>query len=259
MRAKKNFGQNFLKSDSIINKIVEQINPGDGTPIVEIGPGMGALTIPLAKSGTDILAVEFERNAYREIKKRTSEFENVSVSNADFLSLTNNDINYNQFKLVGNLPYNITSPVIDWAIRYSEQISSAIFMVQLEVARRITSAPGNKDWSPLAIFTQLRYNVQFCFEVKPEHFTPPPKVTSAVIRLDPKKVTILENKERFKTLISAAFKQRRKQLQNNLATEMSLTSDQILAAFDKLGVPKNIRAEQLSIEQFIALDRLLVQ
>lgn len=258
MRAKKNFGQNFLNSKSIIDRIIELINPEDGMPIVEIGPGLGALTIPLAKSRVNILAVELERAAYKAITKLTSEFDNVSVINADFLSLTTNDIEFNQFKLVGNLPYNITSPIIDWSIKNSDRISSALFMVQLEVARRITSGPGNKDWSPLAIFTQLCYDARFCFEVKPEHFSPPPKVTSAIIRLDSKDEIILDNKPRFENLIRSAFKQRRKQLLNNLVPGYAATSGQVLAAFDKLGVPKNIRAEQLSIEQFIGLDRLLV-
>ena len=166
-RAKKRLGQNFLISDEIVNRIAQLINPVKGEKIIEIGPGRGALTLRLAEMKTAVTAVEFDRDLIGHLQELLSEYPDIKIINADFLDYLPE---WRKFILVGNLPYNITSPVIDWTIRYYSRITRAVFLIQKEVAHRIAASPGNKDWSPLTIFTQLYYNVRLCFDVAARHF-----------------------------------------------------------------------------------------
>jgi len=248
--AKKRLGQNFLESESVVRDIQKVIAPVAGDRIIEVGPGTGALTRMLADSGAQVWAVEFDRDLIDGLKKALSDYANVKIVNADFL---NYDPDWDSFKLVGNLPFNITSPAIDWSIRHRGKIKRAVFMVQKEVAKRLASSPGMKDWSPLAIFTQLHFRVDICFEVDPQSFNPPPKVTSAVILLTPQESVEIANVKMFESVVRTAFRQRRKLLANNLAPELindRRTLDKLLG---ELGLGENIRAEELSIAQFLKL------
>jgi len=257
-KAKKKFGQHFLNSDTVINRIIDAIEPAAGEAIVEIGPGCGALTVPLAESGARVLAVELERSVYAAISKSLANCENVSVVNRDFLSMTAEGTGFDRFKLVGNLPYNITSPVIDWVVENREKIVSAVFMVQREVANRLTSQPGSKDWSPMAILTGLYFDIESCFNVPPRSFTPPPKVDSTVIRLAPSSRPQPSDYSKFEKVVRASFRSRRKLLVNNLVPHLCDEPAVVREILERLDVPQNIRAEEFPTEKFFELTEYLV-
>jgi 16S rRNA (adenine1518-N6/adenine1519-N6)-dimethyltransferase len=258
-RAKRRLGQHFLTSQAVIDRIVETIAPQPGQTIVEVGAGRGVLTLPLARSGAKVIAVEFDRDLIGHVKRAVLDFSNVEVINCDFVRFNPSDIGLDRFVLAGNLPYNITSPVIDWCVRYRKMILSAVFMVQREMAARVASTPGHKDWSPLAIFTQLHFEVQHCFDVSPRSFSPPPKVVSSVIRLTPKDVSEEVDLKVFEPLVRTSFTHRRKLLVNNLVPTMFASDESAFATFDSVGLPHNCRAEQITIDQFNRLASCLAR
>jgi 16S rRNA (adenine1518-N6/adenine1519-N6)-dimethyltransferase len=251
--AKKRLGQNFLTSEKIIARIIELINPTPDDVVVEIGSGQGALTRPLAISRAQVWGIEFDRDLIKALEDSLLKFPNVTILNRDFLAFRPEDYDLKSFVLTGNLPYNITSPVIDWCILYRERIQRAIFMVQKEMAERITGSPGSRNWSPLSIFTQLHFDTTHCFDVPPAAFHPQPEVTSAIIRLAPRKPVEIPNRPLFEKVVRASFTQRRKLLLNNLVPDLIPTGEigrTILAALD---LPDLSRAEEISIPQFIRL------
>jgi 16S rRNA (adenine1518-N6/adenine1519-N6)-dimethyltransferase len=187
------------------------------------------------------------------LEKLTNQFSNANVVNADFLKFEPDPERYPRFTLVGNIPYNITSPVIDWCIRFRDRIAQVVLMVQKELASRIASGPGGKDWSPLAIFTQLHFVADTCFDVAPSEFDPQPAVSSSVIQLAPRERSIPVDIESLDTVVRSAFKQRRKLLVNNLAAGTGVTADQIREALDHVGLDRKCRAEQVSIDSFLKL------
>jgi len=257
--AKKRLGQNFLKSQAVIRQIVDLVDPAHQARVVEIGPGRGALTLPLAEPGTPITAVEFDRDLIGYLTKLLAGRPNVTLLHRDFLETTPDLFGEEEFFLLGNLPYNITSPVLDWVVRYRERIAGAAFMVQKEVAARITATPPGKDWSPLSIFTQLHFEVEYCFTVKPDSFSPPPKVSSAVIKLLPRRGVVVRHAEQFDRLVRQAFERRRKLLVNNLVPDPVDDPNKLREALEAAGLPVNIRAEQITSEQFMSLTDRLVE
>ncbi len=257
-RAKKRFGQNFLVSNEIIGKIVDGIAPIPSETIVEIGPGAGALTIPLAESGARIIAVEFDRDLFKHVEESLKNFTNVTVLQKDFLKFDPAEFKLTLFKLCGNLPFNITSPVIDWIVNHRWSVQKAVIMMQKEVALRLASKPGSKDWSPLAIFTQIHFDIKILFNVGPQHFEPSPKVTSAVVELVPKVSKEIRYYPEFEQLVRESFKQRRKQLLNNLAPAVIPTVAEAEEIFQKSGFDRKVRAEQIATEQFLELTELLI-
>ncbi|UCD63801.1 MAG: ribosomal RNA small subunit methyltransferase A [Candidatus Zixiibacteriota bacterium] len=254
-RAKKRLGQNFLKSPEITQRIIELVNPEPNDLIIEIGPGRGALTRKLAESKARVVAVEFDRDLIGYLRKLAKRFGNVEVVPQDFLTF---EPPPEKFKLVGNLPFNITSPVIEWAQQYRESIAQACLMVQKEMARRLGSSPGSRDWSPLAIFTRLSFAVEVCFDVSPRHFTPPPKVTSTVVRLWPRQKVEVSHPDRFEKLVRLSFKQRRKTLLNNLLGELPVKREVMTEILGEAGLDQRSRAEHVTIEQFLQLTNVLV-
>ena len=255
--AKKRFGQNFLKSAEIIDGIIGAIDPSAADTIVEIGPGRGALTLPVAKTGARLLAIEFDRDVIGYLNKLLRRYDNATIVHTDFLLFSPDEHDLDRFKLIGNLPFNLTSPVMDWTAAQARRIERAVFMVQKEVALRICSEPGSKDWSPLAIFTRLDFVPELLFDVAPEHFSPPPKVVSAVIRLTPREKPIGRPTELFGAVVRAAFRQRRKQLVNNLVPEFAPDAETLRGMLTELGIAGDVRAEQLSIDDFLNLTRYL--
>lgn len=252
-RAKKRLGQHFLKSEHIVKKILDVIDPQRGQTIIEIGAGRGAFTLPLAQSGAKVIAVEFDRDFAGYLGKLLKKYDNVSIINQDFLKFEPDSVGLSRFTLVGNMPFNITSPVIDWATRHQPVIDSACLMVQKEMAERLSAIPKTKNWSPLSIFTQLHFDVTYCFDVAPEHFRPSPKVTSAVIKLTPKKKVHVKHWGLFEKVVRVSFQKRRKLLVNNLVPDIiphPQTAREILC---ELGLPENCRAEQLTTTQFLTL------
>jgi len=255
---KKRLGQHFLVSQQIIDRIVERINPKPGQNIIEIGSGQGILTRPLAESGASVLAVEFDEDLMRHLKRNLGKYANVKILCLDFLEFDPDKDIFASFKLVGNIPYNITSPVIDWCVRHHEVVDSAVLMVQKEIAARLAAAPKNKDWSPLSIFTQLYYTVKVLFDVPPENFDPPPKVDSSVIELVPRIKIRVRDFARFERVVRQSFTQRRKFLLNNLVPGIIPDGDTAGKIIAELGFKENVRAEELSIDQFLKLTNCLI-
>lgn len=256
-RAKKRLGQNFLKSKEIINRIVALVSDDDYCPIVEIGPGRGALTLALAKAGARVVAVEFDRDLIGYLTALLLNYPNVTIVKGDFLEQTPETLELDRFTLLGNLPYNITSPVIDWVLEYRSHLVEVVLMVQKEMAARLAAKPNSRNWSPLSIVTQLSFDVTQKFTVPPSSFRPSPEVDSAVVSMKPRSDEILVT-EQFRRVVEQSFKQRRKLLANNLAPEMVSDPVMIRDLIAELGWPEKIRAESLEVEQFLKLTDLLI-
>ena len=256
--AKKRLGQHFLTSEKIVNRMVDLISPKAEQTILEVGPGKGMLTLPLAESGANLWAVEFDRDLVGGLERLLDKYRNATLLNKDFLSFHPEDYELDRFVLVGNLPYNITSPIIDWCLRYHDRIQKAIFMVQREMAWRITGSPGGKDWSPIGIFTQLYFDATYCFDVPQHAFTPPPEVVSAVIKLEPWPVVPKFNMTKLERVVRASFTQRRKTLINNLVPSVIGDSARLKLILSEMGLGETSRAEELSIAQFAKLSELLI-
>jgi len=258
-RAKKRLGQNFLKSKAIVDRVLGLVAPGKNDCIVEIGPGRGALTMPLAESSASVWAIEFDRDLILYLASLLTNYPNVRLINGDFLDFDPTAANLDRFKLVGNLPFNITSPVLDWCLKYRDRLECAVLMVQRELGARIAGSPGSKDWSPLAIFTQSAFRVERCFDVAPSHFIPVPEVTSTVLRLIPHAKPLVPVSTQFEKVVRASFRQRRKLLVNNLIPEVipdGFTATEIL---NKIGLGGKARAEEVTIEQFLQLTTELLE
>ncbi|MCH7690522.1 MAG: ribosomal RNA small subunit methyltransferase A [candidate division Zixibacteria bacterium] len=258
IKPKKRLGQHFLVSERIVNSIVELISATPEQAIVEIGPGQGALTWPLSKTGAKLIAVEFDRQLAAQLSSEFEKNSNVTILNQDFLKFEPESKNLDEFILCGNLPYNISSPVIDWTVKNRNKVTKAVFMLQKEVALRLTSTAGNKQWSPLAIFTQLHYETKLRFSVSPENFEPLPEVDSAVVTLDIKKEPEIKNAFKFEQVVRRSFKQRRKLLLNNLVPDIIPDSETAAKIFMELGFGPKVRAEEIESSKFLELTEKLV-
>ena len=255
--AKKRLGQNFLKTESVIDRVVGLLDSKAGDTIVEIGPGHGALTLPLAASGATVWAVEFDRDMVGYLTALLKKLENVKLVHGDFLTFDPTEVPGERFKLIGNLPYNITSPVIDWCLKYRSRIDCAVLMVQRELGARIAASAGGKDWSPLSILTQMVFDVEQVFDVAPSHFHPRPEVTSTVLRLTPRAGVYSELPGSFERIVRASFRHRRKLLVNNLAPEVVADSAALASVLAECGLASTARAEEIDIEKFLALTEAL--
>ena len=256
--AKKRLGQNFLTSEKIIHRIIELVSPSPSQTIIEVGSGRGALTLGLAESGATLWAVEFDRDLIDYLDRLLIDYKNVTVLPRDFLAFDPDQYQLERFTLVGNLPYNITAPVIDWCVRYHQRIERAYFMMQREVANRLTAAPGTHDWSPISISAQLHFDLTCCFEVPPHAFTPVPDVVSAFIELIPIPLRADVDLTALDKVVRASFQQRRKQLVNNLVPNLIPDSETARRVLQFLGLKATVRAEELSIDQFCRLTNHLL-
>lgn len=251
-RAKKRLGQHFLISDEVVCRIVDTIQPQPGETLVEIGPGQGVLTGALASRDARIVAVEFDRDLIPSLEKRFASTGKVTLINRDFLSW---QPTLDRFALVGNLPYNLTTPVIEWCVTYRSYIARAVFMVQKELAERLAASPDTKAWSPISIFTQLCFDVKSVFDVPSTAFEPPPQVVSTVISLRPAQSPAVDDMPRLQKVVRASFVQRRKLLTGNLTKAFHIPMSTVREVLAQVGLPVSVRAEQVTIEQFLALTR----
>lgn len=255
---KKRLGQHFLNAPEIVTRIVTLANPTPTDTVVEVGPGQGILTVLLAESGAQIIAVEFDRDLAPMLRNKFSASPRVEIINQDFLKFEPTSIEAPHFVLIGNLPYNITSPVMEWVVKYRSRITRAVFMVQKEMALRISARPGTKDWSPLSIFTQLAFEVKLAFDVPPQCFAPPPAVMSSVIELVPNNRPQPEYSSEFEGIVRSSFAQRRKVLANNLVPLVVPTETAMKSLLSELGFRPDLRAEQIAIEEFEAITRYCI-
>jgi 16S rRNA (adenine1518-N6/adenine1519-N6)-dimethyltransferase len=252
----KRFGQNYLKDSNIIRKILKEIDPKPEDLIIEIGPGFGALTGPLLQNSPNITAVEIDKRAAAFLSKK---FPRLNILNEDFLRLDLEKIyaersgpasKENRFlRIAGNIPYNITSPVLFKMILKNNLIRDVVLMVQYEVAKRITSKKGSKDYGILAVLLNFFSDVKFCFKVSPNVFFPKPDVFSAVIHLYFKEINMNSgDKKIFINIVKAAFGNRRKTIKNSLSNSIFTDID-----FSDSGIDLSLRAEQLDTGSFLKL------
>ena len=250
-QARKRFGQNFLHDQNIVDKIVEQIKPKNNQHLVEIGPGQGALTKPLASSGAKLDCIELDRDLAKYLDKEFSEVERVSVVQQDVLKFDLSTLTDTEksLRIIGNLPYNISTPVIFHLLKSHRLICDMIFMLQLEVVQRLVATPGGKNYGRLGLMVQYSCEVQHLFNVPSSAFTPKPKVVSAIVRLKPHSDFPLEAKdpECLQTVIRTAFNQRRKTLKNSLRT---IISEEVLK---ELPIDAGLRPEKLSLADYILI------
>ena len=252
-RPRKRFGQNFLHDQGVIERILSHVDPQPGQRLVEIGPGQGALTRGLLQRAGELDAVELDRDLLQPLRQSCAPFGSLRLHNADalkfdFRSLRTDD---RRLRLIGNLPYNISTPLLFHLVEQADAIEDMHFMLQKEVVDRMAADPGSRTYGRLSVMLQVSCEITPLFDIGPESFEPPPKVDSSVVRLRPlpEPLVAAEDMEPFGALVTAAFRQRRKTLRNNL--KGLLDGDQISA----LGIDPGIRTESLSIQDLIRLQR----
>ena len=259
----KRFGQNFLIDTRVLDKIISASGITKDDMILEVGPGIGTMTQYLCESARKVIAVEIDKNLIPILENDTlKEYDNVRVINEDILKLDINKLVEEEndgkpIKVVANLPYYITTPIIMGLFESHVPIESITIMVQKEVADRMQVGPGTKDYGALSLAVQYYAKPEIIANVPPNCFMPRPNVGSAVIKLtrhEQVPVEVKDEKLMFK-MIRAAFNQRRKTLQNSInnSPELSLSKDQVVEALDKMGLSQTIRGEALSLEQFAEL------
>ena len=256
---RKRFGQNFLQDASVIDRITASVYPKPGEHLVEIGPGQGALTASLIDSGCTLDVVELDRDLIPGLLasfnlKPGFTLHSADALNFDFSSLISGTpaepgVQGQQLRVVGNLPYNISTPLIFKLLDNSAIIQDMHFMLQLEVVERLAASPGSKNWGRLGIMAQYQCQVEHLFDVPPHAFNPQPKVQSAIVRLTPWTHSPWPNcsEPLLRKLVKAAFAHRRKTLRNNLKEIIDSTQ------LEALGVDPGARAETLELSQFIEI------
>ena len=258
--AKKSFGQNFLVDGNQIAKIIAALKPQIGETIVEIGSGRGALTKGLVESGANVVAIELEREMNAVLRDRFGDKANFQLIEADALK-----IDYSKFqipdsklqiKLIANLPYYISTAILQKLIEQRGVFSEMILMFQLEVVERITAEVGNSERGFLSVLVQNYLNVNKLFDVPPSAFRPSPKVNSAVVRLTPKAESGIKDEKTFREIVSAAFVQKRKTIFNNLKNappDLRGKLGDVNQTLENCGIAPNRRAETLTIEEWRCL------
>ncbi len=250
MRAKKSLGQNFLRDADAIERIVGSLGAIDLDTVVEIGPGRGALTKRLLQDAGRLIAIEFDRDMIAVLTERFGMRENLTLINADALNVDYSQIvgtagGEGKAKLVANLPYNISTPILQSLADQRLVFSTIVLMFQREVVDRITAAPGGKERGFLSVIVEDAFQTERLFDVPPDAFTPVPKVWSSVVRLTPKPFPT-GDPAIFRKVVSASFAQKRKTILNNLKTITPMAESALSAA----GIESRRRAETLSLEEW---------
>lgn len=256
MKAKKSLGQNFLIDNNIIRKIYDSINVNKDDLIIEIGPGMGALTKELKNKSANILCYEIDKDMMPYLNKYVDEKTKVvykDILNAEIREDVKN-INFNKLYIVGNLPYYITTSIIKHLISLDLPIEEMIFMVQEEVADRFTASCGNSDYGSITLYLNYYFNVEKMFKVSKKCFNPIPKVESAIIKFSKRLNKLDVNKDDYFKIINQSFKMKRKTLKNNLN---NYDFNKIKEILNKYNLSETVRAEQLSEDIFVEITKIL--
>lgn len=248
MKPKKKWGQNFLRNRGAVEKIVAAVEPAPDDIVLEVGPGEGVLTEKLVELGNRTIAIEIDPDLARRLRAKFGE--RLELREEDAVDAPLPDAPY---RAVGNLPYNVGTPILRRVIA-DPNCRRAVFMLQKEVAERVTAKPGTEAYGYLTLYVQAFASARTLMTLDPRSFYPPPKVRSAVVVLDPRDPGLTSDREPLLNLISTAFRMRRKKLVNNLIGWHELTREQVLAAMERAGVDTDARAETLSLAEF---DRLL--
>lgn len=266
IRLTKSLGQNFLTDANILRKIAEV---GELTPedlVIEVGPGIGALTVTLAQQAGRVVAIEIDKNLIPALKETTGHIPNITVIHEDILKVDINAIlqGWNgPVKVISNLPYYVTTPVVMMFLENNYPIERMVLMVQKEVAQRMAAKPGTKDYGALSVGVQVAGTPKVLFQVSRNCFIPKPDVDSAVLRiiLNGKLLEKINDKTIFFNCVRAAFSQRRKTLLNAMsgAPNWRLDKEDIKRLITALGLKETVRGEELSVEQFITLSNMVQQ
>ena len=240
-KPRKRFGQNFLVDEQVINQIVSTVSPEKNDTVIEIGPGKGALTFPLIIHLKKIHVIEIDRDLISLLQKKNNK--KISIHESDALVF-----NFDQFKqnirIVGNLPYNISSPLLFHLLNYRDNIIDMTFMLQKEVVDRIVATPGNKVFGRISVIMQAFFDTELMFVVPKESFNPQPKIESAILYLKTKSKPLVQNSKPLEEVVKIAFSQRRKTLKNCLKSVLNQSQTDI---------DLSQRAEMLSVENFVTL------
>ncbi|MBR5045194.1 MAG: ribosomal RNA small subunit methyltransferase A [Oscillospiraceae bacterium] len=258
-RAKKSLGQNFLTDPTVCPRIAEMAQI-DGIGVIEVGPGFGALTVELAKRAAKVVAVELDGDVIPKLRENLEGYPNVTVIEGDIMKMDIGQLIEEHFPgmrvaVAGNIPYNITSPLITGLLSGGYGLDSVTVMIQKEPADRFCSEPGTQDCGAVSALVWYYGIPQKLFDVGPGAFRPRPKVTSTVIRIGIRRQPAVQTKdsELFFSVVRSAFGQRRKTAANSLSSLLGESKDLIREAFVKAGLPENIRAERMTLEDFAAL------
>jgi 16S rRNA (adenine1518-N6/adenine1519-N6)-dimethyltransferase len=251
-KPRKRFGQHFLHDSNVIDRIIRAIDPQEDDRLVEIGPGQGALTFPLLEKCKRLIAIELDRDLVPLLQEKATNRGVLEVINADILKFDLHGLaNTGPCRIVGNLPYNISTPLMFHLLNSISLIQDMHFMVQKEVAQRIVAVPGKRDYGRLSVMIQYHCQCQYLFDVAPGSFTPPPRVDSAVIRMTPypEPAVSTGSFQLFSEIVKAAFNQRRKTIANSLKAIVATET------FESCGIDSQMRAENLSLQDFASLTR----
>ncbi|MEW6763401.1 MAG: 16S rRNA (adenine(1518)-N(6)/adenine(1519)-N(6))-dimethyltransferase RsmA [Pseudomonadota bacterium] len=251
--ARKRFGQNFLTDDHVLNNIIDSIAPRRGEAMVEIGPGLAAMTALLLKQLDHMHVVELDRDLVARLEKAYPR-EKLTVHSGDALKFDFASIPVpegQKLRIVGNLPYNISSPLLFHLATFSSLVEDQHFMLQKEVVERMVAEPGTKAYSRLSVMLQWRYDMDLLFIVPPTAFDPPPQVDSAIVRMIPKRQMLEVDGGTLEKVVAKAFSQRRKVIRNCVAG--MFTEAQLVEA----GIDPGARPEAVGLEQYVALANLL--
>ena len=251
-RARKRFGQHFLTDPGVIDAIVTSIAPREDEIVVEIGPGQGAITRSLAARAGTLHAVELDRDLAARLRNEIGAAGNVTIHEADALKFDFAELGQS-LRIVGNLPYNISTPLLFHLINYREYIVDMHFMLQKEVVDRMAAAPGSKTYGRLSIMLGCHFQIDALFDVDRHAFEPPPEVTSAVVRLAPlpAETYIIDDEKRLSALVAEAFSQRRKTIRNSLKKVVDE------AQLESVGIDPGLRPEAISIAHYVRLANTL--
>lgn len=262
----KRYGQNFLIDEHVLDKIIDAAQITDEDGVIEIGPGIGTMTQRLCERAKKVVAIEIDKELIPILKDTLSSYDNVRVIHGDVMktdleSLVANDFAGMKVKVVANLPYYITTPIVMSLLEQHVKVASITIMVQKEVAMRMQAGPGTKDYGALSLAVQYYANTYIAANVPPNCFMPRPKVGSAVIRLDvyDEPLYKVDNEKLMFELIRGSFNQRRKTLVNAVGNYagLDISKEDIAKALVSMGLSENVRGESLSLEQFSELSNIL--
>lgn len=251
---RKNLGQHFLNDRRILERIADALELTGAETLVEIGPGRGSLTEILAPRAAKLIAIEYDRALAEMLRKRYAEKPSVQIVEADVLTVDLGAVAGEDYYLVGNVPYYITTPILFHALQ-RPRARRSVFLVQREVADRIVAEPGSKEYGALSVNVQAVANPKSLFRVAPGSFLPPPKVESAVIRIEPRAQPIVSenDEEKFRRFVIDAFGMRRKQMRRILRSLWSLTAEDAERVLSSAGIDPSARPESLLPAQFARL------
>jgi 16S rRNA (adenine1518-N6/adenine1519-N6)-dimethyltransferase len=255
---RKSLGQHFLEDRRILGRIVDALEPNEADTVIEIGPGRGSLSDELAPRVGRLILVEYDRALAARLRERYAGESRVSIVEDDVLHVAFGPLANGPFKLIGNVPYYITTPILFHALE-PPRASRIVMLVQREVADRIVSAPGTKTYGALSVNLQAVANATIAFRVAPGSFKPPPKVESAVVVIEPRADPVIASHEEasFRRFVQDAFSQRRKQMRRVVRSIASLDAEAAEAALARASIDPEVRPETLSPSQFATLRRAL--